>query len=136
MIALVIIGILVSFAVPSYNSYIVRTKVTEVSNIANFIGNKILECTLFNGGDYQECNSLQKIGISSDNIDIATIENVLVDADTPAFIVALQNTGDNALDQLSLQFSINSLSSAIIKWHCQISSNSGNNFVPKRCKAP
>jgi prepilin-type N-terminal cleavage/methylation domain-containing protein len=49
MIAVAIIGILAGVAVPSYNSYLIKTKVSEASNLGGQYLKKITEYYSFNG---------------------------------------------------------------------------------------
>ena len=134
MIALVIIALISSFAIPLYNNYVIRTKITEVTNVARLVGNKVLECLIFNGNDYQLCNSFSEIELDSNSIETKQIEAVAFDDEAVEFTVSLHNTGDTDLDTLAIEYTIADLNQSLLQWQCKISNSTGNKYVPNNCK--
>lgn len=135
LIALVIIGVLATFAVPAYNNYIIKAKVSEVNQVASNIGNKIIECMTLNNFDYNNCNTMQYIELETTSFDnIAIIEAITIDSLTAVYTIQLQNTGSSELDAAQLQYQVNSFNQNFIKWQCEVSSATLNKFVPQHCK--
>lgn len=139
MIVVAIIGILAAVAIPAYQDYTIRAKVTEALGFAASAKTSVSEC-LISETDETDCNTNTEVGLdTATNITSDIVESVTVggggSAGTPVTItVALQNTGDTNLDAGSVVMS-GVKSASQVQWSCFPSNANLNKFMPSNCRS-
>jgi type IV pilus assembly protein PilA len=137
MIVVAIIGILAAIAIPAYQDYTTRAKMTEVMNYAAAAKSAVSEC-LSSTGDSTKCDTNAEAGLETDTSLTSTyVEKVTVG--TGGIITAhIQGTnassGTTTLDSATLVFTP-VLSNAGVTWSCAISDDALNKFVPANCRS-
>ena len=134
MIVVAIIGILAAVALPAYQDYTVRAKMSEVVGYASSAKTAVAECLISQSGVATDCNTNTKVGLSA-AADITTdyVESVTVGANS-VITVAIQGTNVTDLDAASITLTP-SYSASGIEWTCLISANTLNKYVPQNCRA-
>ncbi|WP_168379911.1 pilin [Acinetobacter indicus] len=134
MIVVAIIGILAAIAIPAYQDYTTRAKMSEVVNFAAAAKSAVSECAI-STGDLDECDSNQKAGLApAADLTSTYVESVTVGADG-LITLAIQGTNVTALDNGSLTMEPTLDPVAGVTWVCKISSNTLNKYVPANCRA-
>ncbi|WP_053981044.1 pilin [Marinagarivorans algicola] len=134
MIVIAIIGILAAVALPAYQDYTIRAKVSEAVGFGAAAKTSVTECLLSEGGDTTSCDSNAKVGLdnTATNINSAIVESVTVGT-SAVITIALRNTGNSDLDNGTLSFSPNYGNNGVA-WTCEISAVALNKFVPRVCR--
>lgn len=137
MIVVAIIGILAAVALPAYQDYTVRAKVTEVIGFAASAKTSVTECLAIRGVE-ADCNTNTKAGI--DTTTSTYVESVTVgggaSVGAPITItVAVQGTGVTALDGGSVVFTGTKGASGTVTWACAPSAVALNKYTPSNCRA-
>jgi type IV pilus assembly protein PilA len=139
MIVVAIIGILAAVALPAYQDYTTRAKMTEVLGFAASAKTQVAECLIASGGDAANCDSNTEVGLdgTATNINSTYVESVSVAANGAdvRISVAIQGTNISDLDAADLQLDSNYGANASVSWDCQLSDNSLGRFVPKSCRS-
>lgn len=140
MIVVAIIGILAAVALPAYQDYTLRAKVTEAIGFAAAAKTSVGEC-LVSAVDETACNTNAEVGLDSTatNITSTIVESVTVGgggaAGTPVTItVALRGTGNTGLDAESLVLTGTKNSNGV-SWACRPSAATVNKFFPSNCRS-
>lgn len=133
MIVVAIIGILAAVALPAYQDYTTRAKMSEVISFAGSAKTAVSECAI-STGDISTCNSNAKVGLDSTatNISSTYVESVTVGANG-VITAAIQGTSVTDLDSGTLKFTP-TVSTGSVKWVCEISSSALNKYVPQNCR--
>lgn len=143
MIVVAIIGILAAVAIPAYQDYTLRAKVTEAIGFGAAAKTSVTECML-SATDERDCNTNTEVGLdaTATNISSAIVESVTVGGGANAgeavtITVAIQGTGNTALDGGSVIFTgAKSTTGSGINWSCAPSSASTmNKFMPANCRS-
>ena len=129
MIVVAIIGILAAIAIPQYQNYVIRSKMSEVVNIAGNVKTAVAE-TYQTSGNWP--SDLQSAGLDS-SINSNYVKSVTMGSNG-AFTVDIQNSGDSALDSGSVEFKP-TVNSGSITWACTISDASLSKYFPSNCRS-
>jgi len=138
MIVVAIIGILASIAIPAYQDYILRAKMTEVIGFASSAKNSVAECLMTNGGVKANCDSNVEAGLDdAANITSTYVESVTIAAGTAAtaviVTVAVQGTGNNTLDGATVILEGTQNANGV-NWTCEPSATTVNKYLPSSCR--
>ncbi len=130
MIVVAIIGILAAIAIPAYQDYTTRAKVTEAISFAGAAKNAVAETYIATGTLPATNNAagLDEAATLTTNI----VETVTVGANG-VITVALQNTGVTALDAGSIAFTPTA-DAAGVEWACTTSATTLYKYVPQNCR--
>lgn len=138
MIVVAIIGILAAVALPAYQDYTVRAKMTEVMGFAAAAKTQVAECLIAEGGLAASCDNNVKVGLdaTSTNISSTYVEgvNVAANGTNIQISVAIQGTNIADLDAAQLQLESGYQANASVTWDCVISDAALNRYLPKVCR--
>jgi len=138
MIVIAIIGILAAVALPAYQDYTIRAKVSEAVGFAAAAKTSITEC-LMSAGASGPCDTNAEAGLDSTatNINSPVVNSVTVSAGTTAnsvkITVDLRATGDATLDGDNLEM-VGVLGTNGVDWACGISDTASAKFMPQTCR--
>lgn len=134
MIVVAIIGILAAVALPAYQDYTVRAKMSEVIGFAGSAKTAVSECMLSEGGLVTECADNEAVGLAASALITSTyVESVTVT--NAEIVVAIQGTNVADLDAGSLTLAPNYVEAAGITWICSNSDNATiGKYMPKECR--
>ncbi len=139
MIVVAIIGILASVAIPAYQDYTLRAKMSEAIGFASAAKTSVSEC-LISASDETDCNTNSKVGLDTNtNITSTYVEKVTVgggaSAGNPVTVtVDIQGTGNITLDGASIVLT-GTKSNAGVDWACTPSTTSINKYLPQSCRS-
>ena len=131
MIVVAIIGILAAVALPAYQDYTTRAKVSEVIAFGSSAKTAVSECAISNGA-LTNCNTNSKVGIAAATDITSTYVNKVEVGSDGLITVTIQGT-NTALDTASIAFKPD-YSANSIKWTCEVSAATLNKFVPQNCR--
>ena len=140
MIVIAIIGILASIAVPSYESYIGKAKITEGFNILDQLKQKVLD---FYNQTASMPASLNDLNVNSNAYTTSNISSVSVGSAGAISVVFTSNvigTGSAALTLtptpptiISGGSGFSGGTSSIMTWTCTATSDIPQNYLPSVC---
>ncbi|MGK0392423.1 MAG: type IV pilus assembly protein PilA [Alcanivorax borkumensis] len=134
MIVVAIIGILAAVALPAYQDYTTRAKMSEVIGFAASAKTAVTEC-IQNDNSTAGCNSNSAVGMdAAANITSTYVESVTVGANGQV-VVAIQGTNDATLDAASISLTPSLSSGGGVSWSCAPSATSINKFLPASCRS-
>ncbi|WP_422841997.1 pilin [Acinetobacter variabilis] len=134
MIVVAIIGILAAIAIPAYQDYTTRAKMSEVVNFAAAAKSAVSECAI-STGTLADCNTNAKAGLeAAADLKSTYVESVTV-GNGGVITLAIQGTNVTALDAASLTMTPTLDNKAGVSWVCKISSNTLNKYVPANCRS-
>jgi len=129
MIVVAIIGILAAVALPAYQDYTARAKMSEVITFSASAKTAVSECIISTGAA-TNCASNKAVGLD-ENISSPFVTSVEVgDGGVITTTIRTINT-DLAGAELTLSPTANSTN---ISWTCQISDSDLNKYVPQNCR--
>lgn len=134
MIVVAIIGILAAIALPAYQDYTTRAKMSEVVGFAASAKTAVSECAITTGDDtLDSCNSNSKVGLdtTATNISSTYVKSVTV-GNKGVISAAIQGTSTD-LDKATLTFTPTA-STGGVSWVCSISDAALNKYVPQNCR--
>ena len=137
MIVVAIIGILAAVALPAYQDYTIRSKMTEAIGYAAQAKTAVAEC-LQSSGSRDSCDSNDEAGVTS-STGLSPIVNQLTvgtgsDANGVTIDVDLQNTGDTTLDGVNLEMVGIYDTAKGVTWSCGVSSTAVYKYLPQICR--
>lgn len=139
MIVVAIIGILAAVALPAYQDYTIRARVSEVLGFAAQMKTSISECAL-SEGTIAECDTEADVGITYTDIEDASsmIDNVVIAANTGVVTITPEWDGAGGLGapngtngDITFTPQIND---GGISWECATSDDAINKYVPSECR--
>ncbi len=135
MIVVAIVGILVAVALPAFQDYSTRAKVTEVIGFNAAYKNTVADCLFASGGNTAACDSNTELGLSS-SVNSNLVNSITLSAGSVAGTVLIstvfQGTG-SALDGETLGF-LGSYSTQGITWACGVDQTALYRFIPQNCR--
>ena len=133
MIVVAIIGILAAIAIPAYQDYTTRAKMSEVLGFAAAAKSSVSEC-LISTGDSTLCATNAQAGLdAAATITSKYVESVTVGANS-VITIAVQGTKVTALDAGSITMTPTLSTAAGVTWVCAISAAALNKYVPTECR--
>ena len=129
MIVVAIVGILAVVAIPAYQDYATRAKVSEAISMASQVKASVSEAYISNGAlpaSNAEAGLPAKTAITSTYVESAEVSSGVI-------TIELQGTEVATLDAGSLIFEP-STSNQNLTWTCRASSSALNQYVPADCR--
>ncbi|WP_101675871.1 pilin [Alloalcanivorax mobilis] len=140
MIVVAIIGILAAVALPAYQDYTKRAKMSEVIGFAAAAKTAVTE-TFQSSGTLPADNAAAGIDSTPGNIESEYVESVTIA--TGVITVAVQGTNDTALDAAAVVFTpvepgtsttITTGYSGSIAWQCTVTGTEVAKYFPANCR--
>ncbi len=133
MIVIAIIGILAATAIPYFQDYATRAKVSEAVAYAAAAKAAVSECILAEGGS-GNCGSNSDVGLgTASSITSEFVESVSVGANG-VITVAIQGTAQADLDAGNISMTPAYDQNQGVDWVCAISSATLNKYMPSECR--
>ena len=134
MIAVAIISILASIAVPSYQDYTVRAKISEAINLAASAKISIVEYYISEG---RLPNTLQEAGIESVSTNYIDSLEYDGDKDSGRITVTLaEGIGGSAGGKKIVVETVPVYGGSLLKWNCAPAAKNGvdSKYLPANCR--
>lgn len=125
LVVIGIIAILISIAIPAYNFYIVRARVTELLNLASYAKASVTEYRITQGTMPNQNSQIALPNISSNYVDSINISGNGV----------ITITGNQAALGISDSLAIvltPTFSDGVVSWRC--SASGATTYVPTTCR--
>lgn len=138
MLALAIVGLLAGVALPAYQNYVLRAKMTEVISFASAARHKAAECLIASGGRASSCDTNEKVGldVTPGNISSTYVESTALSASGSDVRISVEIQGTNSpqLDASALYLDSDfSLNSGVV-WRCQMADSALSHLAPRNCR--
>ena len=131
MIVVAIIGILAAIAIPAYQDYIVRSKMTEVMTTASACKTSVAEYAMSNAGTLPSDNA--EAGCSSADSQYVTSLTV-VDGVITVFATAAVGGGVSNTEGVQLVPVVDSTDQSV-NWTCHPAGGIETKYLPSNCRA-
>ena len=128
MIVVAIIGILAAVALPAYQDYTIRARVTEGLSLANGMKPTISENIAANGGTTLPGNNCAGV------TDLGATGAVTSVACANATGIVTTTMGAQAQNVVFTLTPVPDAAGTAIAWTCAVSSNANNKYVPSTCR--
>lgn len=127
MIVIAIIGILAAIALPAYQDYTIRGRVSELVVAASAVKTTVSENIANNGGTLpaNACNGF---------IDIAVATNNTASVTCAAATGAITATGTAKAGSVALTFTPTIVASGAVTWLCRTTAGAAQRYVPSECR--
>lgn len=131
MIVVAIIGILAAVALPAYQDYTIRARVTEGLGLAAGAKPTISENIASNGGTLPLAAGLSCRGFT--DLGAAGAVNSVTCADTTGVLTVTMGAKAQGV---VLTLTPSTATAGAITWTCAVSTNTNNKYVPGECRIP
>jgi type IV pilus assembly protein PilA len=132
MIVVAIIGILAAVAVPAYQDYTVRAKVTEGVNVAAAAKASVADYWSTKNA-FPADNTAAGLGAAdtyaTTYVKSVTVTNGVIDV---AFLAAI---GSGVTDGQIIKFTPTATAAGVLEWDCATGSTLPSKFLPAQCRA-
>ncbi len=135
MIVTAIIGILAAIAIPAYQTYLVRTKVTEAINVLGAAKN-MMTAHYMDGGDWP--NSMSRAGLNPNYYSYETDYVKFLALNTAVegqLYLMLHNIEPLQVDNRVLTFTPDISSEGTVQWRCDVLGGIPNKYLPSLCRS-
>jgi type IV pilus assembly protein PilA len=126
MIVVAIIGILAAIALPAYQDYTIRARVTEGLSLGSGMKATVAENIATNGGTIEAGACLG----TEDIEEVGAVSSVECADDTGVITVTM---GDSAAS-VELTLTPDADTDGVINWTCAVSDAEDNKYVPNECR--
>jgi type IV pilus assembly protein PilA len=126
MIVVAIVGILAAIAIPAYQDYTTRAKVTEGLSLAN-AAKILVEDTFTSGGS----TAMASVSSAWSSQSTAIVSGITVTATTGLITIAYTNATPMGG---TIILSPNLVSGSPVTWTCQVSAAAYDRYVPQICR--
>ena len=130
MIVVAIIGVLASIAIPAYQDYLIRAKVTDALNMISFAKVAVGESTISNGGTLPVDNAAS--GLANPNTITSSYVS-RVDVINGVITITLANT-NSSLDGKTIAMKPTVKVGSSIIWQCEVADATYNKYMPTQCR--
>ena len=127
MIVVAIVGILAAIAIPAYDSYIVRAKVTEGISLSNGYKTAVEDSWTSN-----PTLPLASLPASLSN-PTGNVSSVAADA-TDGTVTVVFGSSTGAMSGHSLTLTPTLLPGSVVQWQCLVDATSVDQYVPPLCR--
>ena|SRR5512138_1909179 len=129
MIVVAIIGILAAIALPAYNDYTIRSRVSEAMVVASAAKATVGENVANNGGDVdgsEPCNGVNETTVETENLASMTCTE-----ETGAIVLTTTDKAGGVVLTLTPEPNAD----GNIEWTCTVDSADNYKYVPAQCRA-
>ncbi len=132
MIVVAIIGILAAIAIPAYQDYVTRAKITEGISYALSAKSSIVEFFLSNNNMPTQTQA----GVTNSSTDI--VKSVVLtrnSTNSAVLTISYRDIGASVTDGQNLQFtSLGDSSASLVEWSCSTASTVPSKYRPSNCR--
>ncbi len=133
MIVVAIIGILAAVAIPAYQDYTIRAKVTEGLSMADAMKNVVAENSMNGGAD------LSLGGPAVADTETAIVDSAEIDADAGVITVTYKDVANAIVLTLTptsagAAIAAGTVPTSPIEWTCAVDDAANNKYVPANCR--
>lgn len=134
MIVVAIIGILAAVALPAYQDYTVRARVSEILGFAAQMKTSVSECLLTNGTG--GCADANAVGVDTAALVTATsyITSIDITNGTVTITPNWGNLGGTVSGTSTILFTPTLANGGGVAWECSVGDPSANKYVPSECR--
>jgi type IV pilus assembly protein PilA len=129
MIVVAIVGILAAIAIPAYQDYTVRAKVTEGLSLANS-GKILVEDTFTSGGSA----GMASIGSAWNPASTTTPNVTSVTVAATGNVVVNYAAGTGPMSGQTITLVPNLVVGSPITWTCSVNATTNDRYVPQNCR--
>ncbi|WP_373092707.1 pilin [Zhongshania sp.] len=138
MIVVAIIGILAAVALPAYQDYTIRAKMSEAIGYAAQAKTAVAEC-LQSAASAAACDTNNEAGVTtatglSDIVNSMTLSAGASANEDVKVSIDLQNTGDTTLDGVNLEWLGTYDGASGVSWQCGTTNTAVYKFLPQVCR--
>ena len=129
MIVVAIIGILAAIAIPAYQDYTIRARVSEAVNVASAAKTTVSE-NISNNGGVMPTNAC--VGVNTFTTAVGNVASLSCTANTGVIqVVTTANAGDVTMN---LTPTAPGATGAAITWVCAVTDAAKNKYAPANCR--